>query len=67
MVYGALIKRLVLSELILDQYWTTDKLYYARWDAIAMFLPLNLCSVVYCFFYVFLISRYAANIYTYYN
>jgi len=53
MVYGALIKRLVLSELIPDQYWTTDKLYYARWDAIAMFLPLNLCSVVYCFFLCF--------------
>ena len=31
MVYGTLIKRLTASELILNQYWTTDKLYCARW------------------------------------
>ena len=30
MVYGAFIKRLTSSELILNQCWTTDKLYCAR-------------------------------------
>jgi len=32
MVYGRLIKCLTASELILNQYWTTDKLYCARWE-----------------------------------